>query len=412
MTSAASATAPRAIGPSRRLDGVSYDVRGSAAERASALEAAGLPVLRLNIGDPAAFGFDAVPELLDAVADQLRTAVTYSESQGLEAAREAVANRFREAGCGGVTADDVFLGNGVSEAIQLAVHALVDDGDEVLVPSPGYPLWPATVRLCGGVPVSYACVEDAGWEPDLDDVAGKVTGRTRALVVVNPNNPTGAVYAPETVADLAGLARRHSLVLFADEIYDRVVYDGATHTPAALAEPDAVRVTFGGLSKSHAVPGLRAGWLVLSGARDRARGYIEGLRLVASLRLCPNVAGQLAVPVALALGGLLEDPASRARLQEQRDRAWTLMSSLPGVSCVRPKGAFYAFPRIVPRAAPVRDDRRFALELLLEEHLLVVPGTAFGWPQADHFRIVTLPRTGELDDAAARLERFLRRSAP
>lgn len=390
-----------------RLSGVCYEIRGPVIEQANALEAAGHSVLRLNIGNPGAFGFDAPEPLLQAMIRDLPIAHGYSEARGILPAREAVAEYYaRRLPCA-VDAGDVYLGNGVSELAAMAIQALLDAGDEVLIPSPDYPLWTAVTRLAGGTAVHYACDEAAGWLPDLGDIAAKITDRAKAVVVINPNNPTGAVYPPELLDGIADLARRHNLMILADEIYDKILYDGATHHHIAATAPDVLCLTFGGLSKSHRVAGFRAGWLVVSGPRQDARDYLEGLTMLAGMRLCPNAPGQYAILAALADDSLDKLLLPGGRLLEQRDRAWQALNEIPGVSCVKPQGAIYAFPRIDPGLHPIRDDEKLVLDLLLREKIHVVQGTGFNWPRPDHIRIVTLPSADELDTAIRRIGRFL-----
>jgi alanine-synthesizing transaminase len=395
---------------SPKLAGVSYDVRGPVLDEAERLAAAGADILRLNIGNPAAFGFAAPAEITEGIRAGLATAHGYGPSRGLPEACEAVARYHRGRGVADAAADRVWLGNGVSELIAMTLQALLADGDEVLVPAPDYPLWTATVTLCGGRPVHYRCDEGSGWLPDLADVRTKVTARTRALVVINPNNPTGAVYPVETVAGLAGVAREHGLLLLSDEIYDQILYDGAVHHPTAALAPDLLCLSYGGLSKAYLVAGYRAGWVLASGPTRAAREYLDGLTVLANLRLCPNMAGQLAIPPALDrcrdVAGLV---LPGGRLHEQRDVAWRLLTGIPGVSCVRPQGALYAFPRLDPAVYPVDDDEALVLRFLREERVLLVPGRGFNWPRPDHLRVVTLPPAGQLADALGRLAAFLAR---
>jgi alanine-synthesizing transaminase len=392
---------------SSRLTGVCYEIRGPIIEQANALEAAGHSVLRLNIGNPAAFGFDAPEAILRDMTRYLPTAHGYSDARGILPAREAVADYYARRLSGAVNAGDVYLGNGVSELAAMAIQALVDSGDEVLIPSPDYPLWTAVTRLAGGNAVHYACDEGAGWLPDLGDIAARITGRAKAIVVINPNNPTGAVYPPELLEGIADLARRHNLMIFADEIYDKILYDGAVHHHLAAIAPDVLCLTFGGLSKSHRVAGFRAGWLVVSGPRQRARDYLEGLTMLAGMRLCPNAPAQHAIPAALADDSLDKLLLPGGRLTEQRDRAWQALNEIPGVSCIKPQGAIYAFPRIDPGVHPIHDDEKLVLDLLLREKIHIVQGTGFNWPRPDHVRIVTLPLADELEAAIRRIGRFL-----
>ncbi|MEV8586152.1 pyridoxal phosphate-dependent aminotransferase [Streptomyces sp. NPDC051180] len=393
---------------SSKLNEVCYEIRGPVIEHANALEEAGHSVLRLNTGNPALFGFEAPEEIVQDMIRMLPRAHGYTDSRGILSARRAVAQRYQAMGVAEVDVDDVYLGNGVSELVSMAVQALLDDGDEVLVPAPDFPLWTAATTLAGGKAVHYLCDESAEWYPDLDDMASKITDRTRALVIINPNNPTGAVYPKEIVEGILDLARRHGLMVFADEIYDRIVYDEAVHYPAASLAPDLVVLTFGGLSKTYRVAGFRSGWLVVSGPKQHARSYLEGLTMLASMRLCPNAPAQYAIQA--ALGGrqsIDELTAPGGRLREQRDRAWEKLNEIPGVSCVKPKGALYAFPRLDPAVHKIHDDEKFVLDLLLREKIQVVQGTGFNWPRPDHFRILTLPYADDLDAAISRIGRFL-----
>jgi alanine-synthesizing transaminase len=313
----------------------------------------------------------------------------------------------------GVDIEDVYLGNGVSELIVMALQALLDNGDEVLIPAPDYPLWTAGVSLCGGRAVHYRCDEEQAWMPDLADLESKITDRTRALVIINPNNPTGAVYSAEMTAALVDIARRHGLLVLSDEIYDKILYDGVEHVPAAALAPDLLVLTFNGLSKAYRVAGFRTGWLMLSGPKKHATSYIEGLDILANMRLCPNVPTQYAVQTALGGYQSINDLVlPGGRLLEQRDKAWEMLNAIPGVSCVKPSGALYMFPRLDPQLYPIKDDLQFALDLLRQEKMLVVQGTGFNWPDPDHFRIVTLPRVADLEDACNRIARFLHTYRP
>ncbi|SCD36531.1 alanine-synthesizing transaminase, partial [Streptomyces sp. SolWspMP-sol7th] len=385
---------------SNKLNGVCYEIRGPVIEQANALEEAGHSVLRLNTGNPALFGFEAPEEIVQDMIRMLPQAHGYTDSRGVLSARRAVAQRYQALGVEGVTVDDVWLGNGVSELITMAVQALVEDGDEVLVPAPDFPLWTAVVTLSGGKAVHYVCDESAEWNPDLADMESRITDRTKAIVLINPNNPTGAVYPKEIVEGVLDLARRHGLMILADEIYDQILYDDEVHHSAAALGPDVVVLTFSGLSKTYRVAGFRSGWLVVSGPRQHARDYLEGLQMLASMRLCANAPAQYAIQA--ALGGrqsIRELTAPGGRLREQRDRAWEKLNEIPGVSCVKPKGALYAFPRIDPAVHPIVDDERFVLDLLLREKIQVVQGTGFNWARPDHFRILTLPYADDLESA-------------
>ncbi len=394
---------------SHKLKDVLYDIRGPVSARAAALEAEGHRILKLNIGNPAPFGFDAPAEILQDVIAGLSTAQGYSDSRGIQSARRAVVQHYQlQAGFPALDIDDVWLGNGASELIQIALQALVNDGDEVLIPAPDYPLWTAVTNLAGAKPVHYLCDEEQDWSPDLADLESKITARTKALVVINPNNPTGAVYTHETLSKLAELARRHDLVLMSDEIYDKILYDDAVHIPMASVAPDVLCLTFNGLSKAYRVCGYRAGWLVVTGPKERATDYLEGITLLASMRLCPNVPAQNAIQV--ALGGyqsINELILPGGRLLEQRDVAYEKLTQIPGVSVVKPRGALYAFPRLDPEVYEIHDDQQLVLDLLLAEKILLTPGSGFNWPQPDHLRIVTLPWARDLAEALERLGNFL-----
>ncbi|GAA4252505.1 pyridoxal phosphate-dependent aminotransferase [Dactylosporangium darangshiense] len=393
---------------SAKLANVCYDIRGPVMAAAKRMEADGHHIIKLNIGNPAPFGFDAPEEILQDVILNLPAAHGYGDSKGLLSARRAVVQYYQQKQVYGVDIEDVYLGNGVSELIVMSLQALLDNGDEVLIPSPDYPLWTASVSLCGGRPVHYLCDESNEWMPDVDDIAAKVTPRTKAIVVINPNNPTGAVYSTELLERITEVARRHNLLVFSDEIYDKILYDDAEHTSTAAIAPDLLTITFNGLSKAYRVAGFRTGWMVLAGPKEHASSYIEGLDVLANMRLCPNVPTQHAVQT--ALGGhqsINELILPGGRLLEQRDVAWRMLNDIPGVSCVKPRGALYMFPRLDPEAYPIKDDLQFALDLLRTQKVMIVQGTGFNWHQPDHFRIVTLPRVADLEDAIGRLGRFL-----
>ncbi|MGA5816711.1 pyridoxal phosphate-dependent aminotransferase [Kitasatospora sp. NPDC094028] len=393
---------------SSKLNGVCYEIRGPVVDQANALEEAGHSVLRLNTGNPAPFGFDAPEEIIQDIIRNLPAAHGYSDSRGILPARRAVVQYYQQRGVRGVTVNDVYLGNGVSELIQMAVTALVDDGDEVLVPAPDYPLWTASVRLAGGTAVHYLCDEEADWYPDLDDIAAKITARTKAIVVINPNNPTGAVYPKELLEGILDLARRHRLMVLADEIYDKILYDDTVHHCLGALADDVLTLTFNGLSKAYRVAGFRSGWLVVSGPKQHAADYLEGLTMLSGMRLCPNVPAQYAVQAALGGHQSINDLVlPGGRLTEQRDIAVKALNEIPGVSCVKPKGALYAFARLDPAVHRIVDDERFVLDLLLREKIHVVQGTGFNWPRPDHFRFVTLPRADDLETAINRIGRFL-----
>jgi alanine-synthesizing transaminase len=391
-----------------RLRDVRYDIRGPVLRRARQLEADGHQILKLNLGNPAPFGLNAPESVLRNVVHSIRDAQGYSDARGIYPARLAVAESFERKGVTGVGPDDVFLGNGVSELIVMALQGLLDTGDEVLIPSPDYPLWTGAVGLCGGRAVHYRCDEQEGWAPDLGHVAAQITSRTRALVIINPNNPTGAVYSRDTLLGLLDLARRHRLLVLTDEIYDQILYEDAVHECAAALAPDLLVLTLGGLSKTYRLAGFRSGWLVVSGPRDEAAEYLEGLELLANMRLCPNVPAQYAIVPALG-GKQSIEPLLQpgGRLREQRDHAWTSMNAIPGVDCVKPAGALYLFPRLDPDVHKIVDDERMVIDLLEQQHLLLSHGTGFNLPTADHLRLVFLASVEVLDDAIGRLARFL-----
>ena len=397
----------RPVTQSKKLQDVCYEISGPVMAEAKRLEDEGHRILKLNIGNPKPFGFDVPAEILQDMIGSLPDATGYSDSKGILSARRAVVQHYQLVG---ITADveDVYLGNGVSELIVMAMQGLLDNGDEVLVPSPDYPLWTAAVALAGGKPVHYLCDEAADWQPAIDDIKAKITDRTKAIVVINPNNPTGAVYSPEVLAEIAQLAREHELIIFADEIYDKILYDGAVHTYMANAAPDCFVVTFNGLSKAYRAAGVRSGWMVLTGPKEHARDYIDGLNVLANMRLCSNVPGQTVIATALGGHQSINDLVLPAgRLLEQRNRTWELINQIPGVSCVKPMGALYLFPRLDPKVHKIVDDERFALDLLRDQKILIVHGTGFNWPTPDHFRIVTLPRVEDIELAVAGIERFL-----
>ena len=393
---------------SRKLENVCYDIRGPVLEEAKRLEEEGRRIIKLNIGNPAPFGFEAPEEILVDVIRNLPNAQGYSDSQGLLSARTAIVQHYQARGLDVENVDDVWLGNGVSELITIALQALLDNGDEVLVPAPDYPLWTAATSLAGGRPVHYLCDESNGWQPDLDDIRAKITPQTKAIVVINPNNPTGAVYPEGVLREIAAMAREHGLVVMADEIYDKILYDGAVHVPFAKIAPDVFTLTFNGLSKAYRVAGFRSGWMMVTGPKLHATSYLEGITILANMRLCANVPAQHAVQI--ALGGrqsINELVLPGGRLLEQRDAAIAALGKIPGVSCVVPKGALYVFPRLDPEVYPIKDDQQFVLDLLREKHVLVVQGSGFNWPHHDHLRIVTLPRADDLTEAIGRIGAFL-----
>ena len=404
----AAASKPKEWLKSAKLDDVLYEIRGPVMEEAHRLEEEGARVTRLNVGNPGAFDLHAPDEIVQDVIRNLGTAESYCESRGLFPARKAVMQECQVRGIPNVGIDDIFMGNGVSELIVMCLQALLNDGDEVLIPAPDYPLWTAAVRLCGGVPVHYMCDESSGWQPDLADLKNKLSPRTVALLAINPNNPTGALYEPALLSELANIAVTNRLVLLADEIYDKILYDGAQHTPLAALTDETLVVTFNGLSKSYRLAGFRAGWAILSGNRQRAGNFIEGLNMLSSMRLCSNVPGQLAVQTALGGYQSIRDLIlPGGRLLEQRNLAWQMLNDLPGVSCVKPRGAMYLFPKLDLRQYPIQDDEQFVLELLQNKLVLLVQGTAFNWPTPDHLRLVFLPRKEELSAAIDKFADFL-----
>lgn len=396
------------IQKSNKLNQVLYDVRGPLVDEAEALERAGRSIIRLNLGNPAPFGFTAPPALLQRMQEILAESQGYSQSYGIESARKAIAAYAAQKGIEGVELEDVYTGNGVSELIQLTLHALVNDGDEILIPSPDYPLWTACVNLAGGKAVHYPCDEQAGWLPDIGELEKRISPRSKAIVVINPNNPTGAVYPKALLEDILQVARRHGLLVFSDEIYDRLIMDGGVHSSLAAMAPDLFHITFSGLSKSHMVCGFRSGWMVLSGNKSLAKDYISGIKMLSSMRLCSNVPGQAIIPAALA-----DNESSKAlyapggRIYRQRDYIFEALNSIPGVSCVKPQAAFYAFPKLDARFA-ISSDNRFALDFLRAKGVLVVPGSGFNYPDNNHFRVVYLPPVETLRFTMEALEDFLK----
>jgi alanine-synthesizing transaminase len=393
---------------SSKLANVCYDIRGPVLDKARLMEEEGHKIIKLNIGNLAVFGLEPPDEIVQDMIRNLPAAAGYTDSKGLFAPRKAVVHYTQEKGVSGVAVDDVYLGNGASELIVMALNALLDDGDEILVPAPDYPLWTAATSLSGGTPRHYRCDEGSGWLPDLDDIRASITDRTRGIVVINPNNPTGALYPPELLRGIVEIARQHQLIVFADEIYDKTLYDGETHTSIASLSDDVLTVTFNGLSKNYRSCGYRAGWMVVSGDKRHAGDYIEGLNMLASMRLCSNTPGQLAIQTALGGYQSIKDlVAPGGRLARQRDRAYDLLTQIPGVSVVRPKAALYMFPRLDPKMYPIADDQQFAYDLLADEKVLIVQGTGFNWPTPDHFRLVFLPNVDDLHEAVGRIDRFL-----
>jgi alanine-synthesizing transaminase len=396
------------VSKSAKLANVGYDIRGPVLDRAREMEEEGQKILKLNIGNLAVFGLDPPDEIVQDMIRNLATSAGYTDSKGLFAPRKSIVHYTQQKRIAGVSVDDVYLGNGASELITMSLNALLDDGDEVLVPAPDYPLWTASVSLSGGNPVHYLCDEQSDWFPDLDDIRRKVTSRTKAIVVINPNNPTGALYPPELLQEIVEIARQHQLIVMADEIYDKTLYDGNTHTSIASLADDVLFVTFNGLSKNYRSCGYRAGWMILSGEKRHARDYIEGLDMLSSMRLCSNTPGQLAIQTALGGYQSIDDlVAPTGRLCRQRNVAHEMLTQIPGVTCVKPKAALYMFPRLDPQMYPITNDQDFAYELLAEEKLLIVQGTGFNWPTPDHFRVVFLPNVDDLTEAITRIERFL-----
>lgn len=396
------------ITKSSKLANVCYDIRGPVLAAAKKMEEEGHRVIKLNIGNPLPFGFEAPEEIVVDVIRNMRDASGYTDSLGLFAPRKSIMHYCQEKGIKGVSVEDIFLGNGVSELIVMAMQGLLNNGDQVLVPSPDYPLWTAAVSLSGGIPVHYHCDEAAEWYPDLDDIRSKVTSNTKAIVVINPNNPTGALYPKEILEGILQIAREHGLIVFADEIYDKVLYDGNVHTSLASLADDVLCITMNGLSKNYRACGYRAGWMVVSGDKRHAKDYIEGLNMLASMRLCANVPGQMAIQTALGGYQSINDLiAPNGRLTRQRDLAWKMLTDIPGVTCVKPKGALYLFPKLDPKMYPIKDDEQFMLELLKEEKVLLVQGSGFNWPHPDHFRVVFLPHENDLAEAIGRVARFL-----
>ena len=403
-------TAMQPILKSAKLAGVCYDIRGPVLARAKQMEEDGQNIIKLNIGNPAAFGLVAPEEIVQDVIHNLRDASGYCDSKGLFSARKAIMHYTQLKGVRGVTMEDIYIGNGVSELIVMTMNALLNNGDEVLIPAPDYPLWTAAVSLSGGVARHYLCDEDKGWIPDLDDIRSKITPSTRAIVVINPNNPTGVLYPDDVLRGIVKIARDNDLIIYADEIYDKVLFDGRKHTAISTLSGDVLCLTFGGLSKNWRACGYRSGWCIVTGEKSHAKDYIEGLDMLASMRLCANVPGQHAIQTALGGHQSIDDLVAPAgRLTRQRDLAWELLTAIPGVSCVKPQAAMYLFPRLDPTIYPIADDEEFVLEFLKEEKVLVVQGTGFNWPHPDHLRIVFLPNPEDLTEAIGRLARFLER---
>jgi len=396
------------IQKSNKLSNVCYDIRGPIMDRARQMEEEGHKIIKLNIGNLAVFGFDAPEEIQQDMIRNLPTSAGYSDSKGIFGARKAVMHETQKQGIKGVTLDDIYLGNGASELIVMATNGLLNNGDELLLPAPDYPLWTAAVSLSGGTPVHYVCDESNGWMPDIEDIRAKITKNTKGIVVINPNNPTGALYSNELLLQIVELARKHGLVIFADEVYDKVLYDGVKHTPMASLSDDVLTLTFNSLSKSYRSCGYRAGWLVVSGDKKPAADYIEGLNMLSNMRLCANVPGQWAIQTALGGYQSINDLVGEGgRLRKQRDLAYELITAIPGVTCVKPQAALYMFPRLDPKVYLIQDDQQFFLELLQETKVMLVQGTGFNWKSTDHFRIVFLPHEDDLREAISRIEKFL-----
>jgi len=394
---------------SDKLDQVCYDIRGPVLQEARRMEEEGHLITKLNIGNPAAFGLNAPDEIIQDVIRNLANCQGYSDSKGVYYARKAVMQYCQEKNFPDVDIDDIFLGNGVSELIVMSMQALLNNGDEMLIPAPDYPLWTAAVSLSGGTPIHYLCDEDNGWEPSIEDIESKITPKTRGMVIINPNNPTGAVYSKDTLLKIIEVARKHNLIIFADEIYDKIIYDEARHIAIASLAEDILIISFNGLSKSYRVAGFRAGWMVISGAKDNAKDYIEGMELLASMRLCANVPGQHAIQTSLGGYQSINDlVAPGGRLYEQMDYSWKVLNQLEGVSCVRPKGALYLFAKLDPEIYKIDNDEKFVLQLLQHEKILLVQGTAFNWPDTNHMRLVFLSRREDMEQMIEKMDRFLK----
>ncbi len=393
---------------SNKLDNVCYDIRGPVLKQAMKLEDEGQRILKLNIGNPAQFGFEAPEEVLMDVIKNLPNSQGYCDSKGLFSARKAVMQHYQAKGLLSLDTNDIYIGNGVSELIVMAMQSLLNNGDEILVPAPDYPLWTAAANLSGGKAVHYICDEESDWFPDIDDIKSKITSRTKGIVLINPNNPTGAVYSKALLEQIVELARQHNLIVFSDEIYSKIVYDDAVHIPLATLADDILIVTFDGLSKAYRVCGFRVGWMMISGAKKQARDYISGIEILASMRLCANVPMQHAIQT--SLGGyqsINELTVPGGRLYDQTQTAWKLLNDIPGISCTKPNGALYLFPKLDQKRFNIKDDQRFAMDLLVEEKILIVQGTGFNWHKPDHFRIVCLPRVDEMAIAIKKIGNFL-----
>ena len=398
----------RSIFKSKKLDNICYEIRGPVPERARILEEEGHKIIKLNIGNLAAFNFAPPDEIVRDMILNLPQAAGYTDSKGMFAPRKAIMHYTQSKQIRGVGIDDIYIGNGASELIVMSMSALLNDGDQVLVPSPDYPLWTAAVSLSGGTPVHYVCDESSDWMPDIEDIKSKITQQTRAIVIINPNNPTGALYGRELLEQIVELARVHQLIIYADEIYDKMLYDEASHISIASLADDVLCVTFNGLSKNYRSCGYRAGWMVVSGEKRHAKDYIEGLNMLASMRLCANTPGQFAIQTALGGYQSIQDLVGPGgRLLKQRDLAYRLLTDIPGVSCVKPRAALYMFPKLDPKMYPIANDQDFAVQLLDQEKVLIVQGTGFNWGSHDHFRLVFLPNADDLTDAIGRIARFL-----
>ncbi|MCX7276270.1 MAG: pyridoxal phosphate-dependent aminotransferase [Burkholderiales bacterium] len=398
----------KTIQKSTKLANVLYDIRGPIMDAARQMEDEGQKIIKLNIGNLAVFGFDAPEEIQQDMIRNLPNSAGYSDSKGIFGARKAVMHYTQQQGIAGVTLDDIYLGNGASELITMATNTLLDNGDELLLPMPDYPLWTAATSLSGGTPVHYLCDESNNWMPNLDDIRAKITPRTKGIVVINPNNPTGVVYTDALLLEIVAIAREHGLVILADEVYDKVLYDGVKHTAMGSLSTDVFTLTFNSLSKSYRSCGYRAGWMVVSGNKKAATDYIEGLNMLSNMKLCSNVPGQWAIQTALGGYQSINDLVCEGgRLRRQRDLAYELITAIPGVSCVKPQAALYMFPRLDPAVYPIADDRQFFLELLRETRVMLVQGTGFNWQQPDHFRIVFLPHEDDLREAIGRVAKFL-----
>tara|TARA_B100000686_G_C16765528_1_gene961483 strand:+ start:620 stop:1855 length:1236 start_codon:yes stop_codon:yes gene_type:complete len=400
----------RSILKSKKLDNVCYDIRGPVHDQARIMEEAGHHIIKLNIGNPGSFGFDAPEEILSDVIHNLSQASGYCDSKGLFAARKAIMHYAQEKNIQDVQMDDILIGNGVSELIVMSMQALLNDGDEVLIPSPDYPLWTAAVALAGGEVQHYMCEEESDWFPSLDDIRSKITPKTRAIVIINPNNPTGSIYSNELLSEIIDIAREHNLIIYSDEIYDKVLYGDVKHTSIASLANDVFFVTFSGLSKNYRVAGFRTGWVIVSGKKQDAQDYIAGLTILASMRLCANVPAQFGIQTALGGYQSIDDLVMPAgRLIKQRDLAWSLLTAIPGVTCFKPQAAMYLFPRLDPKIYPIKDDQDFILNLLIEEKVLLVQGSGFNWPYPDHFRFVFLPNSDDIIESIRRIACYLGR---